>query len=75
MDRNNNCNKNNNMDKTSVQMILVLQQNGSGESKIKGIREYGEDLFEIQVVSIDTPLPLIIDDAKAYLPQDFSPWY
>jgi len=54
------------------QKILVFQQNGSGESKIKGIREYGQEMFELETVSIDGPLPDILDDTDAYLVDDFS---
>jgi hypothetical protein len=69
----NNCEKTY-QDKNSdaPQNLLVFQQNGSGESKIKGVRQYGKDLFRIDVISIDTPLPTIIDDSKRYLPDDFS---
>ena len=57
---------------TSHQKLLVFQQNGSGESKIKGVKEYGEGDFTIEVFSIDTPLPPITDDPTEYLPEDFS---
>jgi hypothetical protein len=50
------------------QKILVFQQNGNGESKIKGIRKYGEGLFELEIVSIDMPLPPVIDDTSEILP-------
>ena len=53
------------------QNLLVFQQNGSGETKIKGVRDHGEGLFNIEVISIDTPLPTIIDDSQIYLPEDF----
>ena len=52
--------------------ILVFQQNGSGESKIAGIRKYGEDRFDLKMVSIDVPLPPVIDDAREYLPADID---
>ena len=52
--------------------ILVFQQNGSGESKIEGIRKFGEDRFDLQMISIDVPLPLVIDDAREYLPDDID---
>ena len=55
---------------TKPQKILVFQQNGSGESKIKGIREYGEDLFSLEVISIDEDLPAVIDHTADYLPND-----
>jgi hypothetical protein len=50
------------------QRILVFQQNGSGVSKIKGIRQHGGDGYILDIVSIDRPLPPIIDDAREYLP-------
>ena len=54
------------------QRLLVFQQNGSGESKLKGIRLYGGDLFDIKTVDIDISLPPVIDDSDEYLPQDFQ---
>ena len=54
------------------QNLLIFQQNGSAESKIKGIEKYGNGYFSLKVISIDTPLPPIIDDASTYLPEDFS---
>jgi hypothetical protein len=56
----------------SPQRILVLQQNGSGESKIKGIRKYGNDIFVIETISIDESLPPIIDNTSDYLPKDIQ---
>jgi len=68
-----NCKKETSRDSTGIhQKLLIFQQNGSAESKIKGIVKYGEGCFTTQVISIDTPLPLIIDDATIYLPEDFS---
>ena len=52
------------------QRILVFQQNGSGESKIRGIRRYGKELFIIKTISIDQSLPPILDDTAEYLPSD-----
>ncbi len=54
------------------QKILVFQREGSGESKVKGIKDYGEGLFDIEVVSIDMPLPEIIDDSSEFLPADIE---
>ncbi len=51
---------------------MVFQQNGSGESKIKGVKRYGDDLFILDVFSVDVPLPPVIDDTKKYLPRDFQ---
>ena len=52
--------------------IIAFQQNGSGESKIAGIRKFGRDRFDLKMVSIDVPLPPIIDDAREFLPADFD---
>jgi hypothetical protein len=51
------------------QRILVCQQNGSGEAKIAGIRQYGGDRFELVTHNINIPLPDLIDDASPYLPK------
>lgn len=50
------------------QKIVVFQQNGSGEKKIAGIKKYGDDQFVLEIVSIDAPLPPVIDNAMDYLP-------
>jgi hypothetical protein len=50
------------------QKIAVFQQNGSGESKIAGLRKYGAHQFRIEVISIDDPLPPLLEDTSAYLP-------
>ncbi len=55
-----------------VQKIMVFQQNGSGESKIEGIRKYGGGRFELKTVSINSPLPDIIDDSDEYLPEEID---
>jgi hypothetical protein len=52
----------------SAQKIVVFQQNGSGERKIAGIRQYAQGAIEVEVISIDEMLPPVIDDAGAYLP-------
>ena len=51
------------------QIILVCQQNGSGEAKIAGIRQYGGSRFDIKTHDIDAPLPDLIDDTAPYLPE------
>jgi hypothetical protein len=59
--------------KTNIpQKILVFQQNGSGESKIAGVRKYGGDRIVLEIVSIDNPLPPIIEDTSEYLPHQIS---
>ncbi len=57
---------------TRPQRILVFQQNGSGESKIRGIRKYGKDIFIIETFSIDESLPPILDNTSEYLPKDIQ---
>ena len=52
--------------------ILVFQRDGSGEGKVKGIKEYGEGLFDIEVVSIDMPLPEIIEDSSEFFPANIE---
>jgi thymidylate synthase len=59
-------------DKLSPQKILVLQQRNSGLSKIRGIREYGRDAFDLEIISIDSDLPPVIDEPKIYLPEDIQ---
>lgn len=51
------------------QRVVVFQQNGSGERKIAGVREYGSDIITLEVVSIDAPLSPILDDGRTYLPE------
>jgi len=58
--------------KKYIQKILVFQQNGSGESKIQGIISYGENLFDLKIISIDKSLPIVIDDSIKYLPTDIK---
>lgn len=48
--------------------ILVLQQKGRGQSKVKGIREIYPDRFQIESLDIEHPLPRILDDTSSYLP-------
>jgi hypothetical protein len=53
-----------------IQRIEVYQQHESGEEKIKGILGRGRNLRITRVVSIDCPLPRIIDEPQAYLPEE-----
>jgi hypothetical protein len=48
--------------------IVVFQQGGRGESKVAGIRRYGNGQFDITLITIDQPLPPVVDDASDYLP-------
>jgi hypothetical protein len=56
------------MDRTERQSIAVFQQNGSGETKIAGIRRYGGGRFHLQTVAIDQVLPPVLDDTTGLLP-------
>ena len=51
-----------------MQKILIFQQNGSGEAKEAGIRQFGKGLFEIETIEMETRLPLVLDDTSEYLP-------
>jgi hypothetical protein len=53
----------------SLQRVAVFQQNGSGERKIAGVRAYGADIIALEIISIDESLPLVLDDARRYLPE------
>ncbi len=52
------------------QRLIVFQQNGSGETKIAGLRKYGGDLCQLEIVNIDAVLPLVLDNTSEYLPKD-----
>lgn len=52
--------------------IAVFQQNGSGLKKIAGIERFGAGEITLELVSIDTPLPPVIEDGRPYLPDTIS---
>lgn len=52
-----------------TQRIIVFQQKGSGEKKIKGIRQFGGALFTLEIFSINQPLPTFLENTDAYLPE------
>lgn len=54
------------------QHILVFQQNNSGEAKVKGIRDYGNEDFYLEEYSIDRDLPELIDETAEYLPEELD---
>jgi len=54
------------------QKIVVFEQFGSAEHKIRGIRQYGSGLLIKQVVSIDQSLPLVVDEPESYLPDEID---
>ena len=55
-----------------LQQVVVFQERGSGEKKIAGIAEYAPGRFELEVVSIDDPLPALIDEPETYFPEVLS---
>lgn len=61
--------KDNNSLLDKKQKIIVFQQHGSGEKKIAGIRKYSKSTIELEVISIDVPLPTVIEDGGEYLPE------
>jgi hypothetical protein len=48
--------------------VLVLQQNGSGEKKIRAVREADRRLITLVVMDIDSPDELVLDSSLDYLP-------
>lgn len=58
------------MNQTRPQKIMVFQQNGSGRLKIEGLKKYGEELFELEIVDIDEILPQVLDNTEEILPQE-----
>ena len=58
--------------KGSVQRVVVFQERGSGEKKIAGIELYAPGCFELEVISLDEPLPVLIDNPKNYLPAELK---
>ena len=44
--------------------IFVFQQDGRGESKVKGIQRYGKNQFDVILITIEQPLPPVVDDAS-----------
>jgi hypothetical protein len=54
------------------QNILMFQQKNSGKGKIQGILKHGDDLFDLEIISINDALPDIVDDTTMYIPQDFK---
>ena len=55
----------------SGQRIAVFQQRNSAEAKIAGIRRYGGGRFHLECFAIDQPLPDVLDDTSAILPDRY----
>ncbi len=56
----------------SVQRVVIFQERGSGEKKIAGIELYSPGCFELEVVSLDDPLPALLDEPENYLPTELK---
>ena len=56
----------------AAQKIIVFQQNKNGQSKIKGIERYAKGLFDLEMISIDEPLPPVLDDTGEYILSHFD---
>ncbi|RUM39670.1 MAG: hypothetical protein DSY70_05270, partial [Desulfobulbus sp.] len=52
--------------------ITVFEQNGSGQQKIQGIRDYGRDIEINEIISINTFLPDFVEDPETYVSETFS---
>ena len=52
--------------------LIVFEENGSGQAKIRGIRIYGHGLTIGNVISIEGHLPELIDDPAAYIDSGFQ---
>ena len=50
------------------QKILVVQQGHSGLAKVYGMEEFGREKLSIDLVTIESGLPPVIDDGGDYLP-------
>ncbi len=54
------------------QKIVIFEQNNKASTKIEGIKNYGNGLFEVEVISISTSLPSVIDDTENYFPSNIE---
>jgi len=52
--------------------IVVFQERGSGELKVKGVHSYGDGMTITRTVSIDEFLPDFIEDPEEFIAADFS---
>ena len=52
--------------------IVVFEQNGSGQKKIVGIRQYGNDLELAGIFNITASLPEFVDNPEEYITGDFT---
>lgn len=60
-------------DNTAIPVrILVFQQGGKGDSKVKGIEKYGRAPYLITKITIEEGLPPVIDDTSEYFPESLD---
>ncbi|MFH1215983.1 MAG: DUF166 family (seleno)protein DfsP [Pseudomonadota bacterium] len=55
-----------------MEKIIIFQQAGSGDAKIKGIRKYGSNLDITRIFDLPGGLPEFIDDPAPFFPDDFQ---
>lgn len=55
-----------------LQKVVVFQQNESGKKKIIGIQEFAADEIELEIISIDEPLPQVLEESGQYLPEELE---
>ena len=58
--------------KPNKQRLMIFQQNGSGKLKIEGLRKYGREFYELDIVDIEEILSPVLDDTSEYLPTDID---
>jgi len=52
--------------------IVVFEQQGSGQFKIKGIKEFGRNIVITDIFTIDAHLPAFVDDPEHYILEGFG---
>lgn len=55
-----------------MQEIWVFQQRGSGQGKIRAITIHGRGVRIGRIISLDKPLPPVIEEPWEYLPEKIS---
>lgn len=53
----------------SPQIIVVFQESGSGENKVRGIQRFGNGNFILEKITINESLPNVIDNTDQYFPE------
>lgn len=55
-----------------MQRIVIFQQGGNGEPKVKALRERGRDLTISRIYTLDVSLPPVIDEPSSLLPPEID---